>query len=99
MSKPPEDGNPPQAPAVQLVYANASGMRGGPFDLSIEFGYVVPPGEGEAPQPPIWQVRVAMSWEHAQALRDLLDAQLREYQNIVGELPSIEKLKISGEKP
>jgi Protein of unknown function (DUF3467) len=93
MRSPKEDGSPPQAPAMQLVYANAAGIRGGAFDCSIEFAYVIPPSEGEEPQPPLWQIRVAMSWEHARALQQLLEDQLQKYEGAVGELPRIENLR------
>jgi hypothetical protein len=98
-SAPQNDHNKdaPQAPEMALFYANASGVRGGAFDVSIEFAYAIPPTEGEAPKAPLWLARVAMSWEHAQALRDLLDGTLKQYQEAVGELPDIERLK-AGEK-
>ena len=79
---------------MQLVYANAVVLRGGAFDLSLEFGYSVPPGEGEQPQPPDWLVRVAMSWEHALALSELLTDHIAQYQEKVGTIPDIQKLRI-----
>jgi hypothetical protein len=84
----------PGPPVMQLVYANTAGIRGGPFDASLEFGYVIPPGEGEEPQVPMWSVRVAMSWEHLRALHLLLGQQLQKYEAQVGPLPDIEKLRI-----
>jgi hypothetical protein len=93
MNEPREGQAPILPPPMQLVYANAAGIRGGAFDMSIEFAYVIPPGEQEAPQAPLWQVRVAMSWEHARALRGLLDEQIKKYESAVGELPNIENLR------
>jgi hypothetical protein len=89
-----DEAGRPGPPEMQLVYANTAGIRGGPFDASLEFGYVIPPGEGEDPRPPIWAVRVAMSWEHVRALHELLGAQLKKYEAQVGKLPDIEKLKV-----
>jgi hypothetical protein len=34
-----------------------------------------------------------MSWEHARALRDLIDKQLEAYEAQVGPLPDTDKLK------
>jgi hypothetical protein len=81
---------------MAFVYANAVGMRGGAFDLSLEFGYSVPPGGGEDPQPPEWKVRVGMSWEHAQAMYELLGSQIARYEEQVGSIPDISKLKQGG---
>jgi hypothetical protein len=78
---------------MDFVYANAVGARGGAFDISLEFGYVVPPGEGEAPPVPNWRVRVAMSWEHARAMLQLLEEQIQAYEDKVGPIPDIERLR------
>jgi len=89
-----DEAGRPGPPEMQLVYANAAGLRGGPFDLSLEFGYVIPKGEGEKDPTPTWLVRVAMSWEHADALHKLLGDQLKNYQRAVGPLADIDKLKV-----
>jgi len=81
---------------MQLIYANTAGMRGGPFDMSLEFGYVVPKMENEDPVPPTWLVRVAMSYEHARAFHQLLGQQLDSYEDAVGELPRIDRLRVGG---
>jgi hypothetical protein len=86
----PESAGPPP---MQLFYANASGIRGGPFDASLEFGYVIPQGEGEPAPVPMWAVRVAMSWEHVRALHLMLGEQLEQYETQVGRLPDIEKIR------
>jgi len=78
---------------MQLIYANAAGMRGGAFDASLEFGYVVPVGADEQQQPPIWLVRIALSWEHLRAVHALIGQQLEVYESQVGKLPDIEKLR------
>jgi hypothetical protein len=95
---PNQSGTPaPGPPPMQLVYANVMGMRGGAFDLSLEFGYAIPPGEGEEPQPPAWSTRVAMSWEHARALYTLLGENLKQYEDQVGAIPNIAVLRKAGE--
>jgi Protein of unknown function (DUF3467) len=81
------------APPMQMVYANVAGIRASAFDVSVEFGHAIPASEGEVQIPPNWLVRVAMSWEHARALRDLLDKQLEAYETQVGPLPDTDKLK------
>jgi len=78
---------------MQLVYANTAGFRGGPFDVSFEFGYSIPPGEGESSMPPDWLVRVAMSWEHARAFHGLLGDQLAAYEDQVGTIPDLARLR------
>lgn len=84
----------PGPPPMQLLYANVAGIRGGAFDCSLELGYAIPPGANEDPQPPQWLARVAMSWEHARALHVLLGNQLAQYEEQVGSLPDIEKLRV-----
>jgi Protein of unknown function (DUF3467) len=79
---------------MQLVYANVAGIRGGAFDLALEFGHAIPPGANEDPQPPSWIVRVAMSWEHARALYGLLGENLEEYEKRVGQIPDIGQLRV-----
>src|SRR4051794_39793729 len=86
----------PQAPAMPVVYANVAGIRGGAFDASLEFGYQVAPSENEAPPPPMWHIRVAMSWEHLMALQELIQNTLSQYEQAVGSLPDLDKLKIKG---
>jgi hypothetical protein len=79
---------------MQLVYANVAGIRGGAFDLGIEFGHAIPPGANEDPQPPLWIVRVAMSWEHAKALHGLLGDNLAEYEKRIGPIRDISQLRV-----
>jgi hypothetical protein len=87
------DSGPAQAPAMPFIYCNSAGIRGGAFDMSLEFSYVIPPGLHEAPAPPVSQIRIAMSWEHARALHQLLGEHLELYETHVGKLPAIENLK------
>ena len=84
-------------PDMQFIYANTAGIRGGAFDASLEFGYQIPLGGGEEPQPPIWAVRIGMSWEHLRALHTLIGGHLANYETEVGKLPDIEKLRIGGD--
>ena len=90
----PQELSSGSPPAMQLVYANAVGARGGPFDLALEFGYLVPPSEGEEANPPIGLIRIAMSREHAKAMLELLQEQLRTYEEKVGPIPNIAALKV-----
>jgi hypothetical protein len=43
--------------------------------------------------PPNWIVRVAMSWEHARAFHGLLGQQLATFEEQVGTIPDIAKLR------
>jgi hypothetical protein len=76
---------------MQMVYANVAGIRGGPFDVSLEFGYLVPQGSKEEAVPPAWLVRVGMSWEHLRALHQLIGDQLASYEEQVGSIREIER--------
>lgn len=86
----------PQRATLQVVYTNTAGVQGGPFDVAIDFGYkalgLVGEGEGDEAETR-WAVRVAMSWEHARALHTLLGEQLAAYEEQVGDLPDISKLR------
>ncbi len=84
---------PAENPPLPLIYANAIGLRGGPFDLSLDFGYVRPPAADEPFPATQWAARVAMSWEHARALHRVLGEQIANYESEVGEIPDIEKLR------
>ncbi len=90
-----QGGAQAQPPALQLVYANSASLRGGPFDIAIDFGHVVGPAteSGEALPLTQWIVRVALSWEHARAIHRLLGEQLSQYEARVGAIPDIEQLK------
>jgi hypothetical protein len=63
-------------------------VYGGPFDLTIDFAYRVRP-EDE----PDTQVRVTMSWEHALATAKALLTLVDGYQEQVGPLPDLEKVR------
>jgi hypothetical protein len=77
-----------------LIYANAAGFRGAAFDCALDFGYALGSSEGEQPKPR-WLVRVAMSWEHAGAVRDMLSDQIEKYEAQIGTpLPDLQKLKV-----
>lgn len=55
------------------------------FDLAIDFGYHDEPGP-----PGAFPVRVAMSWEHAKALADLLAKNIKAYEDEVGQVRDFE---------
>jgi hypothetical protein len=85
----------PQRATVQVVYTNTAGVQGGPFDVGIDFGYkgYAAVSEDDDADATRWAVRVAMSWEHARALHTLLGEQLEAYEEQVGDLPDISKLR------
>jgi Protein of unknown function (DUF3467) len=66
---------------TKLVYANWVRMNATPFDLAIDLGYHDEPGPPDA-----FPVRVAMSWEHAKVLADLLAQNIKAYEDQVGEV-------------
>jgi hypothetical protein len=69
---------------TQLIYANWVRMMGTPFELSIDFGY----NEVQGP-PEKFPVRVAMSWEHAKALAELLQSNIVDYEQSVGPIREV----------
>jgi hypothetical protein len=73
---------------VVRVHANAMAAHGGPYDLTLDFGYrAVPTDEPEV------QARVTMSWEHAAAVVKALQGMVDNYQQQVGPLPDLEHLR------
>jgi hypothetical protein len=74
--------------AFPRVHANAMAAHGGPFDISLDFGYRAEP-EDDAEV----QVRVTMSWEHASAMVKVLQSLVDGYQEQVGQLPNLERLR------
>jgi hypothetical protein len=85
----PEEGRP-----VPRLYVNAVGVRGGAFDLTLDLGFSVPPGTpDEPPQPPEWLARVSMSWEHAVGFMNLLEQAIKGYEEKVGQLPDLERIR------
>ena len=61
------------------------------FDLAIDFGY-----HDEAGPPDAFPVRVAMSWEHAKALADLLAENIQAYEKDIGEVRNFEEADDDG---
>lgn len=85
---------------LQTIYANTAGVRGGPFDVAVQFGYAIGPVENdEEPATSHWLMRVAMSWEHARAFHRLLGEQIDKYEEQVGPIPNIEKLRVEEANP
>lgn len=90
-------GAPAGAP-IQRLYVNAIAVRGGSFDLTLDLGYgVAAESPDQIPNPPEWLARVSMSWEHALALTRLLDQAIKQYEEQVGPLPDVEKLRVKGQ--
>lgn len=77
------------APDLKTVYANVAGVKGGPFDAALDFGYVISP-DAEGRMAPEWLIRVAMSWEHLIALHDLIGSQLANFNERADNKPSEE---------
>jgi hypothetical protein len=73
---------------VPRVHTNAMQAHGGPFDLTLDFGYRATPDE----EPEI-QVRVTMSWEHALATVKALHVMVDGYQDQIGRLPDLEHMR------
>jgi hypothetical protein len=57
--------------------------------MNLVFGYQ----PGEPGVPPEMLIRVAMSWEHAQAIVRLMQGAIDNYQDQVGPLPDTEKVR------
>ena len=66
---------------TQLVYANWVRMVATAYDLSMDFGY-----NHEQGPPERFPIRVAMSWEHAKALADLLQTNIAAYEAEIGTI-------------
>lgn len=75
---------------LETVYANVAGVKGGPFDAALDFGYVIAPN-ADGDMAPDWIVRVAMSWEHLSALHQLIGSQLEKVHPAVDNGPSEEQ--------
>jgi hypothetical protein len=74
--------------AVPRVHVNAMAANGGPFDLTLDFGYRARPED----EPEV-QVRVTMSWEHTLAMIKALQVLVDGYEEQVGALPDLEHLR------
>jgi hypothetical protein len=96
----PEFLGPSASAGVPRLYVNAVGIRGGPFDLTLDLGFAVPRGSpDERPEPPEWLARVSMSWEHAVGLIHLLEQSMKQYEEQVGPLPDLAKIRAAGGQP
>lgn len=62
--------------------------QGGPFDITLLFGYRFDPEE----EPEV-QVALTMSWEHLKVAADALQDLVAQYQTEVGPLPDLKQLK------
>lgn len=77
----------------ERVYSNAVRAHAGAFDVVLDFGFEL----GDASETPEPGVRVAMSWEHAAALVHVLGDLLNAYQEQVGPLPDLQKVRVAQE--
>lgn len=73
---------------TDLVYANWVRLNATLLDLSIDFGYVEEPLTG--PPEDGYPVRVVMSWEQAKGLIELLEDNVRVYEENVGRIRSFD---------
>jgi hypothetical protein len=90
-------GAPPGTPIPRL-YVNAIGIRGGPFDVTLDLGFGPPAASpDQPPEAPEWLARVSMSWEHAAALRRFLEVAIKQFEEQVGPVPNVEKIRVEGQ--
>lgn len=68
-------------------YANVVRLRGGAYDVTLDFGYRA--GDEPKPEP---LARVVMSYEHVAAVARLLQNLLDQYSETVGPIPDPEGL-------
>ena len=69
---------------AQHVHCNAMQAHGGPFDLTLDFGYRVRPDDD-----PTVVARVSMSWEHVVSMLKVLQGVVDGYQRQVGPIPDL----------
>ena len=69
-----------------MVYANVMSATAGAVDLSLDFGYRG--GDGQISV----AVRVAMAWEHAQLMHEVLGKLLDRYREDVGDIRDVTKV-------
>lgn len=67
--------------------------HGGPFDLTLLFGYRMDP----ATEPEL-QVAVTMSWEHAAVMAKALQVLVDNYEEQVGALPDLAHVRLVEER-
>jgi hypothetical protein len=79
---------------IPRLYVNAVAIRGGAFDVTLDLGYSVPADSPDKPPSmPEWLARVSMSWEHAAALMRFIETAIKQYEEQVGQLPDVEKIR------
>ncbi len=62
--------------------------HGGPFDVTLDFGF-----RAEADAEPDPQIQVTMSWEHALAMLKSLQTLVDGYQAEVGLIPDLTRVR------
>jgi hypothetical protein len=69
------------------VYANVFKATFGPYDVTLDFGHVLPEQAAQAGEfAP--HIRVAMSHSHAKSMAQLLLALVEQYERQVGPVPT-----------
>lgn len=81
----------PRKPAPRF-HTNAMSAQGGPFDITLLFGYRLDPEE----EPEV-QVALTMSWEHLKVAADALQGLVAQYEREVGKIPDLGLLKEGGD--
>ena len=78
--RPEDTAQRPPNPPVRY-YANWFTPDLGAFDLALHFGYnrAVPPD-------PEWLATIVLSWEEAVIVRDILDSQIAQYKEHLGDI-------------
>jgi hypothetical protein len=64
-----------------MIYANTMSATGGPIELSLDFGYQLPPNGDTT-----WAIRIVVAWEHARLIHDLLGESIERYAREVGDI-------------
>lgn len=81
--------SPVESPQPPRVHTNAMAAVGGPFDVTLDFGYRANPAD----EPEV-AVRVTMSWEHVLSMVKALQVMVDSYeQQIGGKLRDLDSLK------
>lgn len=78
---PDETPTPPATRHIPVVYFNTAQALATEYELSFDLGYRTATGAE-----PDFAIRIVTSWEHAKALRDLLDRLIVGYEDSAGPI-------------
>lgn len=78
------EGATTSSESIQRFHANVVQAHGGPFDLTLDFGYRPNPATD-----PEFEARITMSWEHAVALAVILGKLIEQYESQVESLSAL----------